>query len=40
MTKLGQMIGAPGGVLCPYLGTRPVVGEHVICGIANHLLDK
>ena len=27
MTKLGQMVGAPGGVLCPYLDTRPVVGS-------------
>ena len=31
IAKLGQMVGAPGGVLCPYLATRPAVGEHVIC---------
>ena len=24
------MVGAPGGVLCPYLATRPAVEEHVI----------
>ena len=33
MTKLGRTVGAVRTVLRPYLGTRFVVGEHVICEI-------
>ena len=32
-------VGAPGGVLCPYLATRPVVGS-TLSGSATSLLDE